>query len=380
VKVVYLTTYYNGEIDGRFGRFHDWVHTLRDMDDPPFEFEVVALTASNPDGTLSSRPHAVLGEATDLWGSAKNNAEFCLNVPRALRDLRRIDFDVLHVLTLDMIAYPVALAASGCHPVVGPDVMGYTPLREGPRWDRGGATWVKDRIRFNARKALLRAARDPTLIALSRRHAANIRELDARASPEVIPPGVDAVFSPGDREMDGRPEDSPTRFLYVGDLSTYKGYDIFLDALAGLPNRVDFHAAVIGSGDPEPDRIDGLGLADRVTVEGFVPRSELPKHYRRADFYVMPSIDENGPNTIVEALACGTPIIATDRPGTNEYAPDGAGIYVDRTASALREGLIEAHERRETCAETARAHTDEFRAERTVEALSDRYREHARWE
>jgi glycosyltransferase involved in cell wall biosynthesis len=303
-----------------------------------------------------------------------------------LRDLRRIDFDVLHVLTLDMIAYPVALAASNRHPVVGPDIMGYTPRREGPRWERGGTTWAKDRIRFNVRKGLIRGAMDPMPIALSEYHAANIGELDPGVTPEVIPPGVASIFTPEESEDGQQGEfrgdrdsgDAPMRFLYVGDLSMYKGYDIFLDALAGLPERVDFHATVIGSGDPDVDRIEGLGLADSVTVEGFVPRSELPEYYRRADFYVMPSVDENGPNTVVEALACGTPVVATDKLGINEYAPEGAAIYVERTAAALSKGLIDAHERCEECAETALDHASEYRAERTVDALAGLYHEHRR--
>jgi glycosyltransferase involved in cell wall biosynthesis len=378
VKVAYLTTYYNGEIDGRFGRFHDWVHTLRDMDDPAFEFEVVALTASNPDGTLSSRPHSVLGEATDLWGSPRNKIEFCLNVPRALRDLQRIDFDILHVIPIDTIAYPIALLASRGNLIVGPDIMGYTPRRRGARWEKSGLDSIKQRLRFHLRRSLLRSAREPNLVALSRHHAANIRELHARGDPEIIPPGVSSIFRPDDTIKERKSEDAPTQFLYVGDLSTYKGYDIFLNALAGLPERVDFRATVIGSGDPDVDRIEELGVADSITIEGFIPRSELPEYYRRADFYVMPSVDENGPNTIVEALACGTPIVAADRPGTNEYAPEEAAIYVERTSAAFRDGLIEAHDRREECVASALKRASDYRAERTVEALADLYREHHR--
>jgi|GEM_PF-1117863 len=380
VKVAYLTTYYNGAVDGRFGRFHDWVHTLRDADDPPFDFEVVALSASNDDGTLSSPPHGVLGEATDMWGSPFNDVEYALNVPRAIRDLARIDFDVLHVLRTDLKVYPIALAFADRSPVIGPNVQGYVPGREGERWNRGGLAGLRNRYEFRRGRALLRAAEDPTLVALSRYHADNVRTYDPPGVVETIPPGVDPCFTPGaDPEVAPSPAtapERPTRLLYVGDFTEYKGYDRFLDALAGLPDDLPVRATVVGSGDPRRDRIDALGLADTVEVAGFVPRGDLPAYYREADWYVMPSVDENGPNTVVEALACGTPVVATDKPGINEYAPEGAAIYVDRDGDGLRRGLAEAHERRRDCGEAALARAGECSAERTLAALAALYERH----
>lgn len=376
MKVAYLTTYYNGDVDGRFGRFHDWIHTLRDMADPPFEYDVVSLTASNPDETLSSNPHAILGEATDLWGTKRNKLEFALNVPRVLRDLRRLDYDVLHVLTLDTMAYPIALAAAGRSPVVGPDVQGYFPGRAGDRWNQSGLSGFTTRSRFRLRRRLLSLAREPTFVSLSDYHAQNVRSLGVDGPVVRIPPGVDAIFRPMDVDTGASDHDAPTEFLYVGDLSSYKGYDLFLDALTQMPNDQPFEATVVGSGDPDRDRITKLGLADTVTVAGFVPRSQLPRYYRRADFYVMPSVDENGPNTIVESLACGTPVLATDKPGINEYAPEPASIYFERTPSSIRKAMVEAHQNRRAYREAARARADEFRADRTVDALAGIYRDH----
>ncbi|MFC7141787.1 glycosyltransferase family 4 protein [Halosimplex aquaticum] len=376
MKVAYLTTYYNGAVDGRFGRFHDWVHTLRDMDDPPFDFEVVALTASNADETLSSPPHGVLGDATDLWGSPANTAEFALNAPRAVRDLWRADPDVVHVLTLDTVAYPVALGMSRRTPVLGPDVQGYFPGREGDRWNREGGAGRKDRLRYRLRRGLLKFAKDPTVVALSRYHADNVRKLGAR-TVETIPPGVSSAFQPGRRARpEDRDPDRPTHLLYLGDLSEYKGYDIFLDALSQIPNDIDFHATVVGTGDAQRDRITNAGLANRVDVEGFVPRSELPRYYQQADCYVMPSVDEHGPNTIVEALACGTPVVATDKLGINEYAGEDTAVYVDRSPSGVRRGIEQFHRSREEYIRNAVERAPEYQAERTVEALAELYEDH----
>ncbi|MFB6298533.1 MAG: glycosyltransferase family 4 protein [Salinirussus sp.] len=375
MHVAYLTTYYNGRVDGRFGRFHDWVHTLREMEDPPFEFDVVALTASNPDETLSSRPHGFLGDATDLWGSAANNVEFLLNVPRALRDLRALDPDVVHVLTLDLIAYPIAVALSGRSPVVGPDVQGYFPGRSGDRWNQGGLAGIKNLLRYRLRGRLIDLSTDPRLVALSRYHADNVRKLGVNGRVEVIPPGVSSIFRP-DTAGEATGDGDPTEFLYLGDLSQYKGYELFVDALAALPDSVDFRATVVGSGDPDRSRLGELGLADRIDVAGFVDRADIPEYYRRADAYVMPSIDENGPNTIVESLACGTPVVATDRPGINEYVPEEAAVYVDRTRAGLRRGMERIHRHRATYAAAARDLASEYRAVHTVDALADLYEAH----
>ncbi len=375
MKVAYLTTYYNGAVDGRFGRFHDWAHRLRDRDDPPFESTVVALTASNPDGTLSSPPCGVLGDATELWGTWENNVEFALNVPRAVRDLSALNADVIHVLTLDVFAYPVALARADRSPVIGPDVQGYFPGRRGGRWRQGGTTGLKHRFRHRLRGGLLSLADDPTLVTLSRYHAHNVRSLDSDRVVRTIPPGVSPVFRPNERVHVGGDPDRPTRLLYLGDLSAYKGYDLFLEALSGLPDKVDVRATIVGTGDPQRGRIDDLGLAERVEIAGFVDRAELPEYYRWADCYVMPSVDEHGPNTIVEALACGTPVVATDRPGTNEYADDAA-IYVDRSVSGLQQGITEFHDNREEYVREALAQTDEYRADRVLESLTGIYQDH----
>lgn len=377
MKVAYLTTYYNGAIDGRFGRFHDWVHALRDMDTPPFEFTVVALTASNPDETLSSDPAGVFGDATELWGSPLNNLEFVLNTPRAVRDLSAVEADVVHVLTLDLLAYPVSLAMADRSPVVGPDVQGYFPGRKGDRWNRSGTARWKHRLRYRLRRGLLDLAADPTLVALSRYHAENVRSLDGNTVVRTVPPGVSPVFHPPDQSPPGgRDPDRPTELLYLGDLSSYKGYDLFLEALAGLPDDIDFRATVVGTGDPRLDRIADAGLTDRVDVAGFVDRSELPRYYRRADCYVMPSVDEHGPNTIVEALACGTPVVATDRPGINEYADDDAAVYVERSISGFRRGIVEFHRNREEYTRNALKRASEYGVERTVESLSELYEAH----
>lgn len=372
MKIAYVTPYYNGNLDGRFGRFHDWVHTLRDMTNPPFDFEVFTLTASNRDGTLSSAPHSFLGEATDLWGKKRNKLEFALNAPRLARDLRRKEFDLVHVLTLDLFAYPLAVALSDRPPVIGPDIQGYFPERKGKRWNASGSQWFKYRIQYWLKQRLLSTAPDSTVIALSEYQKKLISNLSGTTNRiEIVAPGVDPKFSPGPPKTS-----EETTFLYIGDLSDYKGYSLFLEALGRLPDDLDWRAVVVGSGDQRREKITEIGINDRVEIEGFVPREDLPDYYRRADFFVMPSVDENGPNTIVEALACGTPVLATDRLGINEYIPDGSGICFNRNPESLKRALHTAISEKQSLTNRARETAPRFTAKTTIKSLTDIYRNH----
>jgi glycosyltransferase involved in cell wall biosynthesis len=346
------------------------------MDDPPFEFDIIALSATNTDNTLASRPHQILGDGNQLWGTNRNNIEFTLNLPRAARDLWVSDYDVIHVLTFDTIAYPLAVVASARQPVIGPDIQGYVPGRDGYRWNQKGIQGLKHNLRFRLRKGLSQLASDPTFVALSQYQASNIASFIKSGTVEVMPPGVDRIFHPGDSKSLSTGIDRKTKFLYVGDLSAYKGYDLFLEALTRLPSDISFEAEIIGSGNPHTERIAELGLTEKVTIHGFVDRKDLPHYYRDADFYVMPSVDENGPNTIVEALACGTPVLATNKPGINEYAPEAAAEYFERNVPSIRDSLVTAHENRDEYQRAALQYAEHFTAERTISTLEDIYTDH----
>jgi glycosyltransferase involved in cell wall biosynthesis len=369
MKVAYVTPYYNGDLDGRFGRFHDWVHALRDATDPPFEFDVHALTATDAGDELASRPNDLLGDGADLWGTKRNKLAFLHNLPRLRSDLQSRDYDVVHVIHLDAFAYPTAASAAGDASIVlGPNIGGWTPSREGGVWDpptyRGR---LKKRLAFKFRQLLAHYGRYDAALAFSDYHRDLLREIGVAGDVELLHPGVDAMFHPDERE----PGDTPT-LLYVGDLSEHKGYELFLHALA-LADR-DLTALVAGTGTPRTDLVESLGLADIVTHLGFVDRADLPEYYNWADLHVVPSVDEMGPNTQVEALACGTPVVATDAPGINEYPPaDAAVFFAPRRPEALADALEQAVDDLPALTECAREYAPSFTATETVTALHSFY-------
>ncbi len=117
------------------------------------------------------------------------------------------------------------------------------------------------------------------------------------------------------------------RLLHVGRLDPRKGIETAIRALARLPAEATLD--VLGSGDDRHrDHLlavaQGLGLEDRVRF-GSVPRDRLPERYADADVFVFPTNwDEPFGLVPLEAMACGTPVIATGRGGSAEFLVDGA--------------------------------------------------------
>jgi glycosyltransferase involved in cell wall biosynthesis len=113
-------------------------------------------------------------------------------------------------------------------------------------------------------------------------------------------------------------EGSPFEIVAVGRLSWEKGFDILIDAMALLRAR-PVHLTIFGGGDLAPElqkRIDDQGLGRHVSLAGFRP-NPFP-YVRQADLFVLSSRHEGFPNVVLEALACGTPVVATATHGLPE--------------------------------------------------------------
>jgi mannosylfructose-phosphate synthase len=174
-----------------------------------------------------------------------------------------------------------------------------------------------------------------------------------------------ARFNPDD---DGRAV-AGTERPYVFSLSridTNKGLDSLISAFARVAREADL-ALVIGGGSAAPEERERLvleelrdlasnhGVDERVTFAGYVTDEDLPYFYRRARAFVLPSKFEPFGMTALEAMACGTPVVATNLGGLARYLRDGYdALLVDPSD---REGLAAA---------MLRAATDEDLAARLV--------------
>ncbi len=110
--------------------------------------------------------------------------------------------------------------------------------------------------------------------------------------------------------------------LYVGRLDWRKGLDYLMRAL----RTAELRCVVVGDG-PEREHLLALAnvseLHDRVFFAGFVPQNDLKHFYVAADFFVLPSLAEGLPLVVLEALASGCPVIASNIAGIPEIVSDG---------------------------------------------------------
>jgi phosphatidyl-myo-inositol dimannoside synthase len=125
--------------------------------------------------------------------------------------------------------------------------------------------------------------------------------------------------------------------LTVGRLATqerYKGFDEVLDIMPQLVNRIPNLKYLIAGDGPDRTRLEAktkaLKMADRVIFTGYVPETEKVAHYNLADAYVMPSSGEGFGIVLLEAAACGVPVIGSRTDGSREALRNGLlGRLVD---------------------------------------------------
>ncbi|TLZ77571.1 MAG: glycosyltransferase family 4 protein, partial [Methanobacteriota archaeon] len=117
--------------------------------------------------------------------------------------------------------------------------------------------------------------------------------------------------------------DRPT-LLFAGRLLAMKGIETLLRAMARLDPSVRLLLAGPGDQGPWKALAYDLGLtSDRCEFLGRVPYESMPTLYRQVDAVVLPSFTESCPMVALEAMACGTPLIAADVGGVSEIVRDG---------------------------------------------------------
>lgn len=195
----------------------------------------------------------------------------------------------------------------------------------------------------------LRGAR--AVIAVSAALAQRARELGAPADRvHVLYNGVDGGhFCPGDRALArqrlGLQPEAPL-VLYVGNLKPGKGCLDLLESFPGLLQRQpDARLAFVGEGPAARvlrARAAELGVADRVLLAGGRTHDELPAWMHAASLLCLPSHNEGVPNVVLEAMACGLPVVASNVGGIPEVLPAHAGRLVPpRDRQALVDALDE---------------------------------------
>jgi glycosyltransferase involved in cell wall biosynthesis len=203
---------------------------------------------------------------------------------------------------------------------------------------------------------------------------------------QVIPSAVDPdVFRPP-----AEPPLSGGRYVVVtvGALRWVKGYEYALDTIARVAERgVPVRYEIVGS---EPDEsgdrrrievaVRELGIGAIVRLHGALSEPEIVRLLQRADVFLQASLSEGMPTAVLEAMACGLAVVATDVGGTREVLTTGVeGLLVaPRDSAAAADALAalwdESHRRRLLGA-AARARATRFTLESQLAAFETFYKD-----
>lgn len=121
---------------------------------------------------------------------------------------------------------------------------------------------------------------------------------------------------------------TPKMLLSVGELSARKNHQLMIEAMA-LLRDLDLRYVICGTGDKQKmlqQRILELGLEHRVFLAGY--QENISEWLARADCFVLPSYQEGLPVAVMEAMAAGLPVIASDIRGVNDLIEHTKGGYL----------------------------------------------------
>jgi glycosyltransferase involved in cell wall biosynthesis len=232
----------------------------------------------------------------------------------------------------------------------------------------------------------LSARRARRIIAVSTHTADEITRLfqTPRERIDVIQHGVDPSFHPRpaeEVETFRQRHGLPDRFvLAVGTLEPRKNHTKLVEAFSRIYDSGVKLILVGGRGWLYKDlfaRVETLGLSEHVTFAGYVPNEELPLWYNAATIFVYPSLYEGFGMPILEAQACGTPVLTSNIPPMTEAAGDAALLVpptdVDALAMALQRLLTETLLQQEL-KERGLAHAKHFSWRHTAQKTTCVYR------
>ena len=189
------------------------------------------------------------------------------------------------------------------------------------------------------------------------------------------PVDLDRVRAARGEAVDERllpPGDGPL-IVAAGRLAEAKNYPLMIESLAALRQDVPARLCILGQGEleqPLRQLIAARGLSNAVSLAGF--QSNPWKYIARADVFLLTSRYEGFGNVLVEAMACGVPVVATASPGTRDIVTSGVDGFLveshsaDRVAAALR-GVLSDAGARHAMGEAAIDAAERFAASQVIE-------------
>lgn len=303
---------YTREVSARLCDLNDKTHVFTSVQCDIFGESFVERTPSSVQGSLSLLP----------------NLRRFIYINTRLRSLaRRRGVDVLYCPIVEFPFYrpcPLVVTVHDLHPIYFPEQFGLAARH----------------FRLSLRVLPKIVSRIIVPSRFVKRDLLDTTGLDA-GYVDVVPNGYDSeLFKP-------RKEDERAAFLqrygikspfilFVGSLFPYKNVTCLINSFMEVSDRIPHCLVIAGKKElsPGPLRED-----ERIVYLDYVPHDELPGLYSFADMLVHPSLAEGFGMTVLEAMACGTPVIVSDRGSLPEVAGD-AGLLFDPDDKAALGRLI----------------------------------------
>jgi L-malate glycosyltransferase len=159
---------------------------------------------------------------------------------------------------------------------------------------------------------------------------------DDNVNIKVIPNGVDIEeFRPGKKKTERG--NKKIIVISIGRLIERKGYSDLIEAISNMKN---VELQLIGDGNLL-DRLksEARSFNSNVKFLGKKEHGDIPEFLKKADVFVLPSLNEGMSNAILEAMACGLPIITTDTGGSKELVKENGVIFRKGDVNELRSVL-----------------------------------------
>lgn len=167
------------------------------------------------------------------------------------------------------------------------------------------------------------------------------------------------------------PGDGPL-IVAAGRLAEAKNYPLMIEAFAEIRRQVDARLCILGQGELENSLrhlIDARGMTGAIALAGF--QSNPWKYIARADLFLLTSKYEGFGNVLIEAMACGVPVVATASAGTRDIVRhdiDGMLVqpHTPSAVAAAATGILTSPARRLQMARAARDAADRFAVDRVI--------------
>lgn len=382
IDVLWAAPRCSAEPSGVQARVNDLLHYHRTRGGEDVRIEVAAIGWDGPE--TASWP------TQQIYYSNGSRVDKLLNVMSTAIAHRNVD--ILHLTNLPpVLRWVLPLTAPKTPMIVGPnntgkmfpesmideDIISVIEQEKGDvaqRWrlygeHRERATyWTYEHLRPGQTNYVAQSRFSEDILRERGISGDSITVLPSGVRTDIFTPEGESIPWPGQGSND-------LRLLYIGRPDRRKGIDVLFDAVEMCAQSgVTPSVAIIGAAEP-PGFLTDHPARDYISFEGTQPRRELAKYYRSADVFVTPSRYEAEPTVMIESLACGTPVIATDDRPFTEIGNAESCIFFNRgdpvyLCQAIR-GLFNSLSRFRN---GAMSHASEYDIEQTYQTIVEMYK------